>query len=146
MTGRLLITISLCSFIAAAQSALPEPAQRKVDFATEIAPVFQSRCYACHGPKMQMSSLRLDNGNAALQGGASGPVVKPGDSSGSPLVLRIAGVKGFGQMPPSGPRLTSEQIGLIRAWIDQGAVWSGVDSAHLTQPASSKASSHWAFQ
>ena len=147
MAGRLLITTVLCSFIGFAQSpALPEPAHRKVDFATEIAPIFQRNCFACHGPKMQMSSLRLDNGNAALSGGASGPVIKPGHSAESPLVLRIAGAKGFGQMPPSGPPLTAEQVGLIRAWIDQGAIWPGVDAAHLTQPAPLRASSHWAFQ
>jgi mono/diheme cytochrome c family protein len=146
MTGRLIIAVPLCLLLAVAQSALPEPAKRKVDFATEVAPVFQSRCQACHGPKLQMSSLRLDNGNAALQGGASGPIIKPGHSSESPLVLRIAGAKGLGPMPPSGPRLTSEQIGLIRAWIDQGAVWTGVGSENPTSASSAKSSSHWAFQ
>src|SRR5947209_2418901 len=124
MSGRLPILAALCSFILSAQSSsLPEPAGRKVDFATDIAPLFKSRCSACHGAQMQMSGLRLDNGNAALAGGASGPVIKPGHSAESPLVLRVAAAGGLAPMPPSGPRLTAEQIGLIRAWIDQGAVW-----------------------
>jgi hypothetical protein len=131
--------------MAAAQWPLPVPAQRKVDFAADIAPVFQSRCYGCHGPKMQMSSLRLDRGTDALQGGQSGPVIKPGHSADSSLVLRVAGAKGFGQMPPAGPPLTGEQIGLIRAWIDQGAVWPGATAATAAQP-TAKAGSHWAFQ
>lgn len=146
MTARRLLTIALSAFILSAQQPqLPQPANRKVDFATEVAPLFQSRCYTCHGTKMQMSSLRLDDGNAALRGGVSGPVIRPGHSADSPLVLRISGAKGFGQMPPSGTKLTAEQIGIIRAWIDQGAVWPGIDMAHLTQPAG-KTSSHWAFQ
>ena len=145
MTGRLLTAIVVCSFAAAAQSALPEPARRTVDFNSEIAPIFASRCYGCHGPKLQMSSLRLDNGAAALQGGVSGPVIKPGRSAESVLVLRVSGANGLGQMPPAGPRLSAEQIGLIRAWIDQGAVWPGVDMTQLTRPAPAK-SSHWAFQ
>ena len=93
-----------------------------------------------------MSGLRLDNGNAALQGGASGPVIKPGHSADSPLVLRVSGAKGFGQMPPAGPKLSSEQIGLIRAWIDQGAHWPGADNAQLARTPQKSGSSHWAFQ
>jgi hypothetical protein len=49
-------------------------------------------------------------------------------------------------MPPAGPRLTAGQIALIRAWIDQGAHWPGVDSTRLTQTAASKTGAHWAFQ
>src|SRR5512132_2980738 len=102
MTGRLLLAITLsCLTLSAQPSTLPQAASRKVDFVTEVAPLFQSRCYACHGTKMQMSSLRLDDGNAALQGGVSGLVIKPGHSADSPLVLRIAGGQGLGQMPPS---------------------------------------------
>ncbi|MEP6538327.1 MAG: DUF1501 domain-containing protein, partial [Bryobacteraceae bacterium] len=92
MTGRLLLATALSSFTLLAQpSSLPNPANRKVDFATDIAPLFRSRCYAGHGAGMQMSSLRLDDGNAALRVGMSGPVINPGHSADSPLVLRIAG-------------------------------------------------------
>jgi hypothetical protein len=49
-------------------------------------------------------------------------------------------------MPPAGPRLTAEQIGLIRAWIDQGAHWPGVDNTRSTRAAPPKSGSHWAFQ
>jgi mono/diheme cytochrome c family protein len=125
--------------------SLPQAADHKVDFAAEIAPLFQSRCYACHGPKMQMSSLRLDDGNAALQGGVSGPVIKPGHSADSPLFLRITGASGLGQMPPSGPKLTAEQIGIVRAWIDQGAAWPGAVMPQSIKP-NPKSASHWAFQ
>jgi mono/diheme cytochrome c family protein len=146
MTGRILLIVVMSCLAAGAQSGLPEPAQRKVDFTADIAPIFQAHCYTCHGPAMQMSGLRLDNGNVALRGGGSGPDIKPGHSADSPLVLRVSGAKGFGQMPPSGPRLTTEQIGLIRAWIDGGAVWPGVDMTRLNQPVAAKAGSHWAFQ
>jgi hypothetical protein len=49
-------------------------------------------------------------------------------------------------MPPTGDRLTPEQIGLLRAWIDQGAVWDEAPA-----PVSAKAPDltpkkvHWAF-
>src|SRR5262249_55867500 len=48
--------------------------------------------------------------------------VVPGSSENSFLYHRLIG-SGFGlQMPPAGP-LPPEQIGAIKAWIDQGAEW-----------------------
>ena len=71
--------------------------------------------------------LRLDSLEGALKGGEDGKVVLAGNSAGSMLVHNVAHAgKPDDYMPP--PRnkanispLTKEQIGLIRAWIDQGA-------------------------
>src|SRR5262249_20030941 len=46
-------------------------------------------------------------------------VIMPGNSAISKLVLRVAGSEAGLQMPPTGP-LSAEQIGVLRAWIDQG--------------------------
>ena len=46
-------------------------------------------------------------------------------------------------MPPAGARLTSSEIGLLRAWIDQGAIWP-VTAKVLT--AGPSGSTHWSFQ
>jgi hypothetical protein len=62
-----------------------------------------------------------------LKGGADGKVVDPGNSAKSLLVINVAHLgheDGF--MPPPNNKmkiqpLTAEQIGVIRAWIDQGA-------------------------
>src|SRR5215471_13069248 len=105
----------------AAGQALPAP-PRKIDFAREIAPLFQKRCYGCHGPQLQTSGLRLDNSSSALRGGNSGPVILPGNGAASPLVRRISGSTDVKPMPPAGPRLSLEEIAAVRAWIDQGAV------------------------
>lgn len=45
-------------------------------------------------------------------------------------------------MPPKGKRLTPEQIGLLRAWIDQGAPWPDEAGARVEDPART----HWAYQ
>ena len=47
-------------------------------------------------------------------------------------------------MPPDGEPLTKEQIGLIRAWIDQGAKWP--DGIDIVDPQFEKARKHWAYQ
>jgi ankyrin repeat protein len=64
--------------------------------------------------------LRLDLRQNALRGGDYGPVIKIGDSAASKLIRRVVDGDGGIQMPPTGP-LSDEEIGLLRAWIDQGA-------------------------
>jgi len=86
-----------------------------------------------------MSGLRLDQKEAALKGGASGADIQPGNSAGSRLIRLVAGVDGKA-MPPSGTRLTAAEIGVLRAWIDQGLDWPSV------RVAAASGSTHWAFQ
>ncbi len=121
-----------------------------VDFKRDIGPLLEQKCVACHGPQQQMNGLRLDSRAAALQGGYSGPAVKPGDSAGSKLLQMVAGI-GIEKnriMPMGGQRLTSAQVGLLRAWIDQGAAWPEEDPS-AEQAASTETkrpkSRHWAF-
>ena len=75
----------------------------------------------------QQARLKLDTLEATLKGGEDGPAVVPGDSAKSQLVADVAHAGDEDDfMPPPKNRghigpLTKEQIGLIRAWIDQGA-------------------------
>ena len=68
---------------------------------------------------MQQSGLRLDLRQPALRGGDYGPVIVPGNSAESKLILRLVNGDGGLQMPPTGA-LADEEIGILRAWIDQG--------------------------
>ncbi|MGH9340786.1 MAG: PSD1 and planctomycete cytochrome C domain-containing protein [Acidobacteriota bacterium] len=104
-------------------SKLPEPAGGKVDFQQQIKPIFQAKCYACHGGDQQMGGLQLDDREAALAGGYSGKVILPGRSAESRLIHLVAGLDEKIIMPMSGERLSREEIALLRAWIDQGASW-----------------------
>ena len=61
--------------------ALPSAAKIQVDFSRDVEPLFREMCSICHGPKQQMGGLRLDDKIAALAGGNSGPVIKPGNSA-----------------------------------------------------------------
>lgn len=121
------------------------PVTRTVDFRSEVEPILQQQCYACHGPAVQMNGLRFDIGGPALKGGYGGRAILPHDSAGSPLIQRVSsGQEGF-RMPPTGPRLTGGEVALLRAWIDQGAPWpqGGEDEATGT---GSAWRAHWAFQ
>jgi len=106
-------------------SKLPPPAPTRVDFDRDIKPIFQATCFRCHGPERPKSSFRLDNRQDALKGGDNGVAIVPGDSAKSPLIHFVAGLDEDLPMPPKGKGepLTPAQIGLLRAWIDQGAKW-----------------------
>ncbi|MEW4568826.1 PSD1 and planctomycete cytochrome C domain-containing protein [Tautonia sp. JC769] len=121
--------------------ALPPPADRPIDFETDIRPLFEARCINCHGADQRKGGLRLDNRADGLAGGDSGPMIEPGDSALSYLIEKVAGLDPLSTMPPSGDPLTPDQVGLLRAWIDQGADWPDADD-----PAEAPSSDHWAFQ
>ena len=91
-----------------------------VDFEKDIKPIFRARCASCHGPVKQESGLRLDAGTLVLKGG-SAPVIEPGQSKKSELVVRVLSEEESERMPPEGARLTKAQVDLIRSWIDEGA-------------------------
>lgn len=112
-----------------------------VDFAADVQPLLARHCYACHGEDLQEGGLRLDRKEAALAGGKSGPAIRPGDAVGSRLVQFVAGVNEKQiVMPPEGERLSADEIGVLRAWIDAGAVWLDATA----RP--NKAAEHWAFK
>src|ERR1043166_10099222 len=130
----------LASHAAVDVSKLPPPATRPVDFAKDIQPIFQATCWNCHGPKKEESGFRLDQRAAALKGGERGGDILPGKSGESLLIHAVSGLHDELKMPKKGEKLTSEQGGILRAWIDQGAkmpekIVFGKDPAN-----------HWAFK
>lgn len=123
---------------AAQLATLPPAVTRTVDFAKDIEPLLTRSCLSCHGPEKQRGGYRLDSRAASLQGGeAYSPAIRPGDSAGSPLIHLVAGLVPDTKMPAKGEPLAPDQIGLLRAWIDQGAI---------RPEAATRASEHWAFK
>lgn len=104
----------------------------KIDFARDIQPLFKAHCIGCHGAKQQKNGFRLDRRRDAMRGGTA-TMIGPGNADASRLYLRLVGNRGGTQMPPEGP-LDAEQIKIIKAWIDQGAVWPDDLSGETSPP------------
>jgi hypothetical protein len=122
----LLLAVAPCAFGTMSPEqiqSLPPPAPRTVVFAQDIKPIFDASCLKCHGRGRAKGGFQLDTRETVLQGGDSGPVVVPGKSQESLLIELVAGVNQDNVMPQKGSRLTPEQIGLLRAWIDQRLPW-----------------------
>jgi hypothetical protein len=108
------------------ESKLPRASSVRVDFTRDIKPILDTSCIRCHGPEKPKSRYRLDNREAALKGGDDGIDILPGNSGKSPLIHYVARLVPDLEMPPKGKGdpLTTQQIGLLRAWIDQGVTWN----------------------
>jgi hypothetical protein len=135
---------------AADQPAAAQPTPRaqgprkvqKIDFARQIKPLLERSCTACHSGEKPRGLFRIDGRDAIQKGGASGAAaIVPGHSEKSPLIDYVSGKVPESEMPPRAvreraPALTTDEVALLRAWIDQGAEWpTGVS---LASPQSAK--------
>jgi len=122
-----------------ADEELPPAVDRDVDFARDVKPLFAKFCLNCHGSKKQEAGFRLDDKDAALAGGDTGESILPENSAESLLIRYVSGIDENIVMPPEGDLMSKKQVGILRAWIDQGAVWPDSESAR-------EENSHWAYQ
>ncbi len=94
------------------------------DFETEIRPLLESKCVACHRESNMLGGLSVETRDSALRGGAGGPSIVLGKPDESSLLTRLRLEAGTpGAMPPAGPRFTNTEISAIRNWILDGAYW-----------------------
>src|SRR4051794_21046112 len=81
-------------------SKLPPPAEKQIDFAQDIKPIFEKSCIKCHGPEKPKSKFRLDNRASALKGGEDNTEdIIPMQSGKSPLIHYVAGLVEDMNMP-----------------------------------------------
>jgi WD40 repeat protein len=124
----LLLLASAAPAVAQESNAIPIADikhEGPVDFERELLPVLRRSCLACHNATVAEGELVLETPQTILKGGSSGPAVVAGNSAES-LVLKAAAHQGDTVMPPEkndkGARnLSSEELGLLKLWIDQGA-------------------------
>lgn len=96
-----------------------------VEFDRDILPLLRKNCLACHSAREKQGGLVLETAPQAIKGGDNGAAVVAGKSAES-LLLRVAAHQTDPIMPPAkndvaAKPLTSDELGLLRLWIDQGA-------------------------
>jgi len=97
-------------------------------FARHIQPLFQSRCFACHGqdPKDLKGGFHLESRETLMKGGDQfgNQVLLPGNASESALYRLVSRQEKDMEMPPkASEQLTGEELAWVREWIDAGAPW-----------------------
>ncbi len=98
---------------------------RDISFKKDIAPILEKNCQSCHiqgGPGYEKSGFSVASYEDVMKGTKFGPVVTPGSSLTSSLVMLIEHRADPSiNMPHGRDPLPPEDIELIKAWIDQGA-------------------------
>ena len=95
-----------------------------VSFAKDILPIFEKRCAKCHGAEDENGEVRTEVSLNLLEyervmvGSEFGTVIEAGDPDGSFLLDMIVA----GDMPEEGDKVPEEEIALIRAWVEAGAL------------------------
>jgi uncharacterized membrane protein len=102
----------------------PSMAAKLAFYQAEVLPIFESRCYECHGGGKRKGGLRMDMRASILAKDSSGlHRVKPGAPAESLMITRIMLPDSDDlAMPPEGDRLGAAQLDAIRRWIEDGAV------------------------
>ena len=129
MAASLLAVLTVVSGARADDAKLP-PASTKtgVTYDTDIKSIFDASCVKCHSGDRAKARLHMDTLAGVLKGTKEGSIITTGNSGKSWIVLIASHATDDNMtwMPPLENKagikpLTPEQIGLIRAWIDQGA-------------------------
>ena len=118
---------------------LPPPAAVTVDFVRDIQPIFEASCVQCHARGKDKGGFSLETRTDFLLGGHNDDAAEPGNSAASLVVAMISGLDPEIVMPQKGKRLTAEQVGLVRAWIDQGLAWPDDVNFRKRDPANLRA-------
>jgi len=150
LIGLLGSSISALAALTADQAAkLPAAStQKEIAYAKDIKPILEASCFNCHGEKNPKGGINLTTIEGVLKGGKDGKIVEVGSGEKSLIVEAVSQLNPRSSMPPKpraprggmaantnapagGPAatpppapakpLTPEQVGLVRAWIDQGA-------------------------
>ena len=96
----------------------------KIDFSTQIKPILNNKCIACHGGVKQNAGLSFLFEQQALGNTDEGsPAIIPGNAKKSRFIKRLIEKDPELRMPYEKPALSKEEIDLFTKWIDQGAKW-----------------------
>src|SRR5579862_9709774 len=104
-------------------NALPSAASHRIDFASEVKPIFEASCIKCHGRGRHSGGFQIDTRESLLKGGDSGEAASVGNSATSTIIALVAGVDPDAVMPKKGKHLTTNEVAILRAWIDQEMEW-----------------------
>jgi len=134
-TGAVLFSAAGTGCMPGNVNAPAPPVERTVSFADDIQPIFDKHCVQCHRvdgfANLQGIVMLLTEGDAldsvVNQASSQNPalsLVVPGDADSSLLFQKVSSNNPpvGATMPLFGKALSSEELGLLRDWIDQGAL------------------------
>ena len=116
-----LITTCLVAVTASFVVLTPETA---IDFNTDVKPILNKKCIACHGGVRQQGNFSVLFRSEALRKTKSGRYgIVPGDPDHSEMIRRIMLSDPDERMPYHHEPLSGKEISILTKWVKQGALW-----------------------
>lgn len=104
---------------------------KEVDFSTQVKPILNKRCIACHGGVKKQGGLSfLFEGEAKSKAKSGKYAIVEGNAHASEMIRRLTLNDPEERMPFEADPLPKEEIDILTRWINQGAKWG----------------EHWAYQ
>ena len=118
----------VCAGSAGADEPIPIATlerEKPVHFQDEVLPILKAKCLACHNRGAAKGDVILETPDSIRAGIDGEPIVVPGNGEES-LLLKVSAHLEEPFMPPGKNKvgatpLTSEELGLLKLWIDEGA-------------------------
>ncbi len=103
-------------------TAADTPAADKITFDTHVVPILRQHCVVCHKAGESKGGLALDSFSSLMEGGGSGEIVYDDGDVEASRMWQVVNHDDTPVMPPNGQKIPDEQLALLRAWIEGGAL------------------------
>lgn len=110
----------------------------RIDFATQVVPIFVSHCTECHSGTEPKGGLSLIEPDRFAKGGDSGMPIAAGNPDASLLWRQVSS----DEMPPKHPLADADKA-TLRQWIEEGANWAGGPIDPFAISTSTRAGRDW---
>jgi hypothetical protein len=107
-----------------AKPAPATPKPKSINFATQVQPIFETRCVKCHNEEKTKGELRMDQKDLFFKGGDTDVTLVAGKPGESLMIERITLPHDDDDvMPPDEPFLEPNEIQILTDWIAASAPW-----------------------
>lgn len=96
------------------------PAAATINFDSQVRPILETRCLACHNSQNSRRGLNLETNKTANSTWQGGPVIIPEDPDRSMIYQSVLLAAGLPNNPHSIP---ASERHTLRIWIEEGAYW-----------------------
>lgn len=104
-----------------------------VSFERDVAPILRTHCAGCHNDADREGEFSVETLASLRKGGDKGETIRPGHAEESLLIKLIEGRARPSMPPKDEPRVSVEEVGVLRKWIDEGAAGPAKDESILSR-------------
>jgi Protein of unknown function (DUF1549)/Protein of unknown function (DUF1553)/Planctomycete cytochrome C len=120
----ILILIAILGVFWTAKSIYENNISNKIDYSTQVKPILNKHCIACHGGVKKIGGFSLLFRADALAKTKSGkPAIIPFHPEKSDFIARLTHTDSEERMPYRANPLKKEEIEILTRWVKEGAEW-----------------------